>query len=39
VLFLGKASLTLDWKHHPTPTSDQLKVFACIFPKVCDMSL
>ncbi|KAI8628261.1 cytochrome P450 [Xylariaceae sp. FL1651] len=33
VLFLGKASLLLDWKHHPTPVSEEIKVFACIFPK------
>lgn len=33
-LFLGKASLLLDWKHHPTPLSEEIKVFATIFPKV-----
>ncbi|KAI1422298.1 cytochrome P450 [Xylaria sp. FL1777] len=32
-LFLGKASLLLDWKHHATPVSEEIKVFACIFPK------
>ncbi|KAL2048968.1 hypothetical protein ABVK25_010821 [Lepraria finkii] len=32
-LFLGKASLLLDWKHHPTPLSEEIKVFATIFPK------
>ncbi|KAI0165671.1 cytochrome P450 [Xylariaceae sp. FL1272] len=32
-LFIGKASLLLDWKHHPTPVSEEIKVFACIFPK------
>jgi C-22 sterol desaturase len=32
-LFLGKASLLLDWKHHATPTSEEIKVFATIFPK------
>ncbi|KAJ3564967.1 hypothetical protein NPX13_g7667 [Xylaria arbuscula] len=32
-LFLGKASLQLDWKHHATPQSEEIKVFACIFPK------
>ncbi|SPO05818.1 probable cytochrome P450 (involved in C-22 denaturation of the ergosterol side-chain) [Cephalotrichum gorgonifer] len=31
-LFVGKASLLLDWKHHPTPTSEDIKVFATIFP-------
>ena len=33
-LFLGKASVLLDWKHHPTPLSEEIKVFATIFPKV-----
>lgn len=33
-LFIGKASLLLDWKHHPTPTSEEIKVFATIFPMV-----
>ncbi|KAK3956202.1 cytochrome P450 [Pseudoneurospora amorphoporcata] len=32
-LFVGKASLLLDWKHHPTPLSEEIKVFATIFPK------
>ncbi|KAH8889779.1 cytochrome P450 [Thozetella sp. PMI_491] len=31
-LFVGKASLLLDWKHHPTPLSEEIKVFATIFP-------
>ena len=35
-LFLGKASLLLDWKHHPTPLSEEIKVFATIFPMVRD---
>lgn len=34
-LFLGKASLKLHWKHHATPLSEEIKVFATIFPKVC----
>lgn len=34
VLMLGKASLLLDWTHHPTPLSEEIKVFATIFPKV-----
>jgi C-22 sterol desaturase len=38
-LFIGKASLLLDWKHHPTPLSEEIKVFATIFPKVRDNSL
>jgi C-22 sterol desaturase len=33
-LFLGKASVQLDWTHHPTPLSEEIKVFATIFPKV-----
>jgi C-22 sterol desaturase len=33
-LFLGKASVMLDWEHHPTPLSEEIKVFATIFPKV-----
>ena len=31
---VGKASLHLDWVHHPTPVSEQIKVFATIFPQV-----
>ncbi|KAK3306635.1 C-22 sterol desaturase [Chaetomium strumarium] len=31
-LMIGKASLLLDWKHHPTPRSEEIKVFATIFP-------
>lgn len=33
-LFLGKASVQLNWKHHATPLSEEIKVFATIFPKV-----
>lgn len=33
-LMIGKASLQLDWTHHPTPLSEEIKVFATIFPKV-----
>ncbi|KAH7031066.1 cytochrome P450 61 [Microdochium trichocladiopsis] len=33
VLFLGKASLKVDWTHHATPVSEEMKVFATIFPK------
>jgi sterol 22-desaturase len=33
-LCLGKASLLLDWKHHATPLSEEIKVFATIFPAV-----
>ncbi|RCI10329.1 hypothetical protein L249_4306 [Ophiocordyceps polyrhachis-furcata BCC 54312] len=32
-LFLGKASVQLKWTHHPTPLSEEIKVFATIFPK------
>lgn len=31
-LLLGRAALELDWKHHPTPLSEQIKVFATLFP-------
>ncbi|KAI9749764.1 MAG: hypothetical protein M4579_006744 [Chaenotheca gracillima] len=33
MLLIGKASLELDWKHHATPLSEQIKVFATIFPQ------
>jgi cytochrome P450 len=33
-LMIGKASLHLDWVHHPTPLSEEIKVFATIFPMV-----
>lgn len=33
-LFVGMASLQLDWKHHATPLSEEIQVFATIFPKV-----
>ncbi|CAI4216974.1 unnamed protein product [Parascedosporium putredinis] len=33
-LFVGKASILLDWKHYPTPKSEEIKVFATIFPQV-----
>lgn len=37
---IGKASMHLDWVHHETPTSEDIKVFATIFPQVCpDLSL
>ncbi|KAH6899041.1 cytochrome P450 [Thelonectria olida] len=31
-LLIGKASVMLDWKHHATPRSEEIKVFATIFP-------
>lgn len=33
-LFVGKASVEMNWKHHATPLSEEIKVFATIFPKV-----
>jgi C-22 sterol desaturase len=33
-LMIGKASMHLDWVHHPTPRSEEIKVFATIFPMV-----
>ncbi|KAK0718208.1 cytochrome P450 [Lasiosphaeria miniovina] len=32
-LFIGMASLLVDWTHHATPLSEEIKVFATIFPK------
>lgn len=31
---IGKASLELDWKHHATERSEEIKVFATLFPMV-----
>lgn len=31
---IGKASMFLDWEHFPTPQSEDIKVFATIFPQV-----
>lgn len=31
---IGKASMFMDWKHQITPKSEQIKVFATIFPQV-----
>lgn len=31
---IGKASLELDWTHHPTSLSEAIKVFATLFPMV-----
>lgn len=30
---IGKASMFLDWKHEVTPLSEQIKIFATIFPQ------
>lgn len=32
-LMLGKASVQLKWTHYPTPLSEEIQVFATIFPK------
>ncbi|KAF6843096.1 cytochrome p450 61 [Colletotrichum musicola] len=32
-LMIGKASVLMNWKHHATPLSEEIKVFATIFPK------
>lgn len=34
-LMIGKASMILDWHHEVTPISEDIKVFATIFPMVC----
>jgi C-22 sterol desaturase len=31
---IGKASLELDWAHHATPRSEEIRVFATLFPMV-----
>lgn len=31
---IGKASMHVDWEHHITPISEDIKVFATIFPQV-----
>ncbi|PGH18311.1 hypothetical protein AJ80_04489 [Polytolypa hystricis UAMH7299] len=33
IAMIGKASMQLDWEHHTTPISEDIKVFATIFPK------
>ncbi|OAX77836.1 hypothetical protein ACJ72_07860 [Emergomyces africanus] len=30
---IGKASMLLDWEHHATPVSEDIRVFATIFPQ------
>lgn len=35
-LMIGMASMRLDWVHHPTPKSEEIKVFATIFPMVSE---
>ena len=32
---IGKAALMMDWEHHTTSMSEEIKIFATIFPKVC----
>lgn len=36
---IGKASMEMDWEHTPTPLSEDIKVFATIFPQVCSYLL
>jgi C-22 sterol desaturase len=31
---IGKASLELDWVHHATEKSEEIRVFATLFPEV-----
>lgn len=35
---IGKASMYLDWVHHPTATSEDIEVFATLFPMVSSSS-
>jgi sterol 22-desaturase len=32
---MGKAALEMDWVHHATPRSEEVRVFATLFPMVC----
>lgn len=32
---IGKAALELDWEHHATEKSEEIRVFATLFPMVC----
>lgn len=34
VHMIGKAALELDWEHHPTSRSEEIRVFATLFPMV-----
>lgn len=34
---VGKASMWLDWVHHATPKSEDIKVFATLFPQVSNL--
>jgi C-22 sterol desaturase len=34
IAMIGKASMDLDWVHHPTAISEDIEVFATIFPQV-----
>ena len=34
IAMIGKASLLLDWVHKPTNKSEDIEVFACLFPQV-----
>lgn len=35
---IGKAAMELDWKHYETESSEEIKVFATLFPMVSDFS-
>ena len=36
---IGKASMHLNWEHHVTPLSEDIKVFATIFPQVSGVGI
>jgi C-22 sterol desaturase len=36
-LMIGKASMHMNWEHHATPLSEEIKVFATIFPMVSNI--
>lgn len=35
VHMIGKAALEMDWEHHATERSEEIRVFATLFPMVC----
>ncbi|KAF2503307.1 sterol C-22 desaturase [Lophium mytilinum] len=39
ILMIGKACMMLDWEHEITPTSEDIEVFATLFPVVCSATL
>lgn len=36
IAMIGKASMHVNWEHHATPRSEEIKLFATIFPQVSE---